>query len=80
MGVWRVTFFPLMATRRPSRKIVVPILPISKRRQIPCLWIQYCGRRLLAGLRAMQKLYCYVDETGQDTQGAFFLVSAVVFG
>jgi acylphosphatase len=28
----------------------------------------------------MQKLYCYVDETGQDTFGAFFLVSAVVLG
>src|SRR4051794_19378676 len=25
-----------------------------------------------------QKLYCYVDETGQDTEGQFFLV-AVVF-
>jgi len=22
----------------------------------------------------MPKLYCYVDETGQDTRGAFFLV------
>src|SRR5260221_644380 len=26
----------------------------------------------------MQKLYCYVDETGQDTEGAFFLVSVVI--
>ena len=26
----------------------------------------------------MQKLYCYVDETGQDTVGVFFLVVAVV--
>lgn len=26
----------------------------------------------------MQKLYCYVDESGQDTQGTFFVV-AVVF-
>jgi hypothetical protein len=26
----------------------------------------------------MQKLYCYVDETGQDTQGALFLVALVV--
>lgn len=26
----------------------------------------------------MQKLYCYVDETGQDTQGAFFLVAVVI--
>ena len=25
-----------------------------------------------------QKLYCYVDETGQDTRGALFLVSVVV--
>lgn len=28
----------------------------------------------------MQKLYCYVDETGQDTEGKFFLVSIVVAG
>lgn len=26
----------------------------------------------------MQKLYCYVDETGQDTKGKFFLVSIVI--
>jgi hypothetical protein len=26
----------------------------------------------------MQKLYCYVDETGQDTKGQFFLVCLVV--
>lgn len=26
----------------------------------------------------MQKLYCYVDETGQDTEGAMFLVSIVL--
>lgn len=26
----------------------------------------------------MQKLYCYVDETGQDTKGKFFLVSVVI--
>ena len=25
-----------------------------------------------------QKLYCYVDETGQDTQGALFVVSVAV--
>src|SRR3954451_11036846 len=28
----------------------------------------------------MQKLYCYIDETGQDTLGSFFVVSVVVFG
>lgn len=28
----------------------------------------------------MQKLYCYVDETGQDTRGEFFLVSAIIVG
>jgi hypothetical protein len=28
----------------------------------------------------MQKLYCYVDETGQDTQGALFVVAAVIAG
>ena len=28
----------------------------------------------------MQKLYCYVDETGQDTRGMFFIVSVVVMG
>jgi hypothetical protein len=28
----------------------------------------------------MQKLYAYVDETGQDTAGSFFLVSVVVTG
>jgi hypothetical protein len=28
----------------------------------------------------MQKLYCYVEETGQDTKGDFFLVSVVVTG
>ncbi|NQU82773.1 MAG: DUF3800 domain-containing protein [Parcubacteria group bacterium] len=26
----------------------------------------------------MQKLYCYVDESGQDTKGKFFVVSVVV--
>jgi hypothetical protein len=26
----------------------------------------------------MKKLYCYVDETGQDTSGRFFLVAAVM--
>jgi hypothetical protein len=26
----------------------------------------------------MQKLYCYVDETGQDTEGKFFLVAVVI--
>ena len=26
------------------------------------------------------KLYCYVDETGQDTQGCLFLVAVVVTG
>jgi hypothetical protein len=26
----------------------------------------------------MTKLYCYVDETGQDTQGALFVVSVVL--
>src|SRR5690242_14319549 len=25
----------------------------------------------------MQKLYCYVDETGQDTMGKFFIVSVI---
>jgi hypothetical protein len=28
----------------------------------------------------MQKLYCYIDETGQDTSGKFFLVSVALFG
>ncbi|MFQ6032640.1 MAG: DUF3800 domain-containing protein [Candidatus Zixiibacteriota bacterium] len=28
----------------------------------------------------MEKLYCYVDETGQDTKGKFFLVSVVIVG
>ncbi len=28
----------------------------------------------------MQKLYCYVDETGQDTKGGMFIVAIVVFG
>ena len=28
----------------------------------------------------MQKLYCYVDESGQDTEGRLFLVSVVVLG
>lgn len=26
----------------------------------------------------MQKLYCYVDETGQDTEGTFFLVALLI--
>ena len=25
-----------------------------------------------------QKFYCYVDETGQDTQGELFIVSVVI--
>ena len=29
-------------------------------------------------LKYMQKLYCYVDETGQDTEGRFFLVAVVI--
>ena len=28
----------------------------------------------------MQKLYCYVDETGQDTKGQIFIVAVVVMG
>lgn len=28
----------------------------------------------------VEKLYCYVDETGQDTLGRFFIVVAVVLG
>ncbi len=28
----------------------------------------------------MHKLYCYVDETGQDTKGALFLVALVITG
>ncbi|MBI4040034.1 hypothetical protein HY389_01625, partial [Candidatus Daviesbacteria bacterium] len=27
---------------------------------------------------APQKLYCYVDETGQDTQGRVFIVSVII--
>ena len=27
-----------------------------------------------------QKLYCYVDESGQDTEGRFFLVAVVISG
>ena len=27
-----------------------------------------------------KKLYCYVDETGQDTKGRFFLVAIVITG
>ena len=26
----------------------------------------------------MKKLYCYVDESGQHTEGAYFLVSVVI--
>ncbi len=25
-----------------------------------------------------EKLYCYVDETGQDTKGAIFIVAAII--
>jgi hypothetical protein len=28
----------------------------------------------------MQKLYCFVDETGQDTEGAYFLAALVISG
>lgn len=28
--------------------------------------------------RAMRQLFCYVDETGQDTQGEFFIVALVI--
>lgn len=28
----------------------------------------------------MQKLYCYVDESGQDTGGKFFIVAVVILG
>ena len=30
--------------------------------------------------RTPQKLYAYVDESGQDTSGALFLVSVVITG
>jgi hypothetical protein len=30
-------------------------------------------------MKKTEKLYCYVDETGQDTMGKFFIVSVVVF-
>lgn len=30
--------------------------------------------------QSKQKLYCYVDETGQDTVGRFFLVAIVITG
>ena len=30
--------------------------------------------------RTPQKLYAYVDESGQDTEGRFFVVSVVLFG
>lgn len=30
--------------------------------------------------KSSHKLYCYVDETGQDTKGQFFLVSVVITG
>lgn len=30
--------------------------------------------------KAKQKLYCYVDETGQDTKGDIFIVSVVLTG
>jgi len=26
----------------------------------------------------MQKIYCYVDESGQDTEGAYFIVVVVI--
>ncbi|HIP97684.1 MAG TPA: hypothetical protein EYH32_10770, partial [Anaerolineae bacterium] len=28
----------------------------------------------------IEKLYCYVDETGQDTRGELFIVSVVIVG
>ena len=31
-------------------------------------------------MKSKQKLYCYVDETGQDTKGDLFLVALVVTG
>jgi hypothetical protein len=33
---------------------------------------------LLCYTGTMQKLYCYVDESGQDTEGKLFLVSVVI--
>lgn len=42
-----------------------PVLPRRDPRVIPTI---------------MQRLYCYVDETGQDTRGRFFLVAAVIVG
>lgn len=29
-------------------------------------------------VRTVQKLYCYVDETGQDTKGDYFVVSVII--
>ncbi len=39
-------------------------------------FVVYCRRRTT--ISSMQKIYCYVDETGQDTEGAMFLVSIVL--
>lgn len=32
----------------------------------------------MPNIKMIQKIYCYVDETGQDTQGDLFIVSVVV--
>lgn len=39
-------------------------------------------KKLVTGdiFQSMHKLYCYVDETGQDTKGIFFLVALVITG
>lgn len=37
-------------------------------------------RQILQNLMHMRKLFCYVDETGQDTKGRLFIVSTVIIG
>lgn len=37
-------------------------------------------KRAMANPQPKQKIYCYVDETGQDTEGDLFLVALVVTG
>lgn len=44
----------------------------------PTAWPNLHESTGVAGI--MQKLYCYLDETGQDTQGRLFVVAAVITG
>lgn len=74
--------YDLLKYNRLSSNVIFPLTEPKK--TVRLRWIVFllglwktfcfiCGR-----INKMQKLYCYVDETGQDTKSEFFIVVVVV--